>query len=72
MVQLQAQCTVRMTSECEGTKTIEVSDEGYAAYQAGEFVQNAFPEMSANDREFFFISNTCGPCFDAIFDDAGD
>ena len=34
---------------------------------SGEHVQDVFPDMSPADRELFFISGTCGSCWDDIF-----
>lgn len=34
-----------------------------------DLVQNVFPEISADDRELFFISNICGDCFDKLFEE---
>lgn len=34
-----------------------------------ELVQNVFPEISADDRELFFISHICGDCFDKMFEE---
>ncbi len=34
-----------------------------------ELVQDVFPELSADDRELFFISHICGDCWDEIFDE---
>lgn len=34
---------------------------------AGEHVQDVFPEMSPADRELYFISGTCGSCWDRMF-----
>lgn len=35
----------------------------------GEFVQDVFPELSADDRELFFISHICGDCWDELFNE---
>lgn len=34
-----------------------------------ELVQNVFPEISADDRELFFISHICRDCFDKMFEE---
>lgn len=34
------------------TLDIPVTDEQLAAWQAGELIQNAMPQLSADDREF--------------------
>lgn len=33
----------------------------------GEPVQDVFPELSANDRELFFVSQICGDCWNKLF-----
>ena len=62
--------TINITRECghcHAPKTITVSRTGYQAWDMGRgaFVQEAFPELSADDRELL-VSGICGPCFDAI------
>jgi len=37
-------------------------------YKAGELIQNALPELSEDYRELL-ITNTCGECFDKMFED---
>ena len=44
--------------------------EDFQAWQDGELVQDAFPYLSADEREML-ISGICGTCFDKIFA-AGD
>ena len=34
----------------------------------GELVQDVFPELSASDRELFFVSQICGDCRNKLFD----
>lgn len=38
----------------------------YKAWMGGAFVQTAFPNMSADNRELL-ISGTCGTCWDDLF-----
>jgi len=35
------------------TRDLDITDEQVAAYEAGALVQNAFPNLSADDREFY-------------------
>lgn len=39
--------------------------EGYMKYKAGHLVQDCFPEMSADDREFL-ITGICPKCWDSM------
>lgn len=64
--------TRRLVSHC-----VECGDEKQVTVQGpelfrftnmGMFAQNAFPNMSSNDREQFFISGFCGSCWDKMFD----
>ena len=38
----------------------------FAAWQSGVYVQNAFPGLSADQREIL-VSGTHGECFDQLF-----
>lgn len=53
---------------CHKTKHVTAPAEQFAAFDRGVFAQRAFPGMSEDDRELL-ISQTCGPCFDALFDE---
>lgn len=44
------------------TSSIEVWDNG-----RGAFVQDAFPMLTAEQREFFFLSGLCATCWDDLF-----
>lgn len=57
-------------TECKTSFTTQVTESGLLAYKAGEPVQRAFPELSTEARELFFISNICGTCWDEMFADA--
>ena len=50
---------------CGETQTIAVSAEAYQAWQGGEFIQNAMPELTEDEREMF-ISQTCSVCWDNV------
>jgi len=54
-------CGQQFSREFDTTKVNRV--------MAGELVQDVFPELSADDRELFFISHICGDCWDEIFDE---
>lgn len=50
-----------------GTETeIAVSASDYFDWMNGELVQNAFPYLSANEREAF-VSGICSSCWDKMF-----
>ena len=51
---------------CQKTAELEVSTKGFNAWQSGQYVQDAFPELDADSREQL-ISGTCPKCWDEIF-----
>lgn len=53
---------------CGGVYCLEVNTEGFACWQSGELIQNALPELSAEDRELL-ISKTCDTCWKDLFGD---
>lgn len=54
-------CGQEFSKEFEDSKVLKV--------WSGEMVQSVFPELSADDRELFFISHICGDCWDELFDE---
>jgi hypothetical protein len=54
---------------CEQTITAPVA--GFLAWQNGEYIQDAFPMMSAGDREML-ISQTCDNCWTEMFGEPED
>lgn len=50
-----------------------VDPEGYARWRGGEYIQNALPGNSADERELL-LNQICGPCFNTICppDDDGE
>lgn len=52
---------------CGKNQYIEVPLEGLKAYQNGELMQNAFPDLSADDREAL-ISGVCPSCWEKTFE----
>jgi hypothetical protein len=57
--------------ECGQSSLIELDASAFARWQAGAFVQDAFPDMSAPERETL-ITGTHSACWDAIFADEED
>lgn len=52
---------------CGNQAVLEVNREAFEAWRNGsKFVQDAFPDMPADQREQL-ISGTCGPCYDRLF-----
>lgn len=51
---------------CEDEKTFHLDAGRVMRWQAGEFIQNVFPELSIQDRERL-ISGTCPTCFAKFF-----
>lgn len=50
---------------CKATTEMEVPDEGFLLYQAGELLQVAFPTLTAIERELL-LTGTHGPCWDEM------
>ena len=42
------------------------------AYNAGAFVQEAFPSLTADEREAIFISGLCETCWNGLMEDEED
>lgn len=55
---------------CDQDSGILVPREGYEKWQAGAFVQDAFPDMSAADREVL-VSGTHDKCWNEMYDEEG-
>lgn len=51
---------------CDTVHDLTVNVEGFVSWQAGEFIQEALPELDADDRELL-ISGTCPTCWDKMF-----
>lgn len=56
---------------CGKTHYIEVKAKDYLAWQDGELVQDAFPYLSADEREML-ISGICPSCWDGMFSEDED
>lgn len=46
---------------CGSKNALPVKKTGYRAWMNGAYVQNAFPELNANEREFL-INGMCEDC----------
>lgn len=51
----------RVCPFCGIRSTVSVSTDGFKAWQNGELIQNAMPELNATAREFL-ISGMCRNC----------
>ena len=56
---------------CHETHAINLSPEGYAKWQKGEYVSVAFPELTPEEQEML-VSGTCGKCWDQFMVDKED
>ena len=52
--------------QCGAESEIHVNEHDYENYKNGDLVQNAFPYLSAEDREKL-ISGVCEKCWAEIF-----
>lgn len=60
------QCTF-----CEEESTIKVPVKGWQAWSSGALIQQAFPEMGADERELV-LTGTHAECWEKIFGEADD
>ncbi len=51
---------------CGKPSTLTVDDEAFETWRSGTLIQNAFPDMSADDRELL-ITGYHGKCWDLDF-----
>lgn len=65
-VEITATCRL-----CNSEHTMLVNMEDAYDWRDGKFVQDAFPYLTADEREIL-ISGTCGKCFDSIFGNSED
>ena len=56
---------------CDFEETITVAEADYIAWHNGKFIQDAFPYLTAGERELM-ISNTCDTCWNKFFPYADD
>ena len=53
---------------CDYEEVITVAEADYIAWHNGKFIQDAFPFLTAGQRELM-ISNTCDDCWNRFFPD---
>jgi hypothetical protein len=53
--------------ECGKTSEMEVDPDALRRWQQGELIQNAFPNMTPNERELL-VTGTHPACWDKIFE----
>jgi hypothetical protein len=51
---------------CGEAIDVPITKEQFAAWQAGEYIQRAAPNLTPGQREML-ISRTCDECFDELF-----
>lgn len=54
-------------SSCQAISHIEFDFDDLVNYQNGQMVQDAFPYLTAAERELAFMTGICENCFDAIW-----
>lgn len=59
-------CVVTTCPFCGRANEVEVNHMDYFDWQDGELAQDAFPYLSANEREML-ISGCCPRCWDKMF-----
>jgi hypothetical protein len=63
--------TTKPCPRCGGTKDLEVQFSEVVAYESGAKIQDAFPRMSADDRERL-LTGYCPDCWNQIFPEEED
>ena len=53
---------------CDYEENISVHESDYISWHNGKFIQDAFPYLTAGQRELM-ISNTCDDCWNRFFPD---
>lgn len=53
---------------CGHANFVEVNEDDYFDWQDGELAQNAFPYLSADEREML-ISGICPSCWNGMFEE---
>jgi len=57
--------------ECDVVVDVPVLNSEFEAWQNGELIQNAMPDLNTDDREML-ISKTCPKCWNELFTFDGD
>ena len=53
-------------AHCGNVYSVTFSKSDYLSFKSGELVQNAFPYLTAGERELL-ITKTCDSCWDKFF-----
>jgi len=56
---------------CAKEATVDVPDEGWSRFMAGTHVQDAFPDLSDDERELL-LTGFCPSCWDEVFGEMED
>lgn len=56
---------------CRAPQAVTVETPDLAKFRAGNFAQDCFPYLNADQREFL-ISGICGPCWNDCFSEDDD
>jgi hypothetical protein len=59
------ECTKQVSPACKKTYEFEISKADYSNWRQGMFVQDAFPYLTADQRELL-MTQTCGACWDVL------
>jgi hypothetical protein len=65
-LQLELECMY-----CNYKEVITVREADYISWHNGQFIQDAFPYLTAGQRELM-ISNTCDTCWNKFFPEDDD
>jgi hypothetical protein len=65
---LELEC---ICNHCDYTENILVHECDYIAWHNGKYIQDAFPYLTAGQRELM-ISNTCDTCWNKFFPEDDD
>jgi hypothetical protein len=64
---IKDKCVNVICQECNKTFSLNVNSLDFMAWKIyGQFIQTAFPYLTADERELL-ISSYCGDCFDKLF-----
>jgi len=56
---------------CDCYKSVSCTLDQYDRWQSGEYIQNAIPQLSVDERELL-MSKICGDCFDKMYEGDSD
>lgn len=73
-VSINADNTANFVRPCPGCGTVQavrVSVGSYISWQTGVLIQDAMPELTDDQREFF-ITGVCPTCWDKMTEEDGD